>query len=81
MPLDTERELTAELVVTFADGKYSYHFYKDGSSQLLRHGEPWRDTTGDKALLAIIQEYDELREKCLGYEEELRTDESRRSFR
>lgn len=68
MPLDVQRELTARLVVTFAEGKYTYCFYEDGSSQLLRNGEPWRDTTEDKAILAIMQEYDELREKCLWYE-------------
>lgn len=34
-------------------GKYTFIYYKDGSSEALRHGEAWRDTTGDNLIHAL----------------------------
>jgi hypothetical protein len=39
--------------VSVEDGKYIYVFYKDGGSELLRNGERWISTTGDKAMYAF----------------------------
>jgi hypothetical protein len=39
--------------VSVEDGKYTYVFYKDGGSEMLRNGQPWISTTGDKAMYAF----------------------------
>lgn len=39
----------------YDDGKYTVIF-DDGRLYALRHGEPWRDLTGDKLVLAMLQE-------------------------
>ena len=45
------------------DGKYRYIQYNNGSSECFRHGERWRDTTGDGFILALAQEVCNLRHR------------------
>ena len=45
-----------EIGVTFEDGKYTVQ-----GNQVLRHGEPWRDITGDKFIGALLHELEESR--------------------
>lgn len=47
--------------VTVCDGKYRYIFNADGA-KALRHGEEWRDLTGDGLILALAQDLEEVRE-------------------
>lgn len=49
------------LSITLADGKYTVIQYDDGRLCALRYGEPWRDLTGDKLVLALAQEVERLR--------------------
>jgi ubiquinone biosynthesis protein UbiJ len=45
------------------DNKYTIVFYDDGSIKAFRHGEHWRDLTGDGMVLAMLQEIDDLKEQ------------------
>ena len=36
------------------DGKYEIRRHDDGHMDALRHGEPWRDLTGDKLVGALF---------------------------
>ena len=47
------------------DGKYTFIQKKDGSSCVLRYGEPWLDTlsAGANCWLAMAYEIEELRER------------------
>ena len=45
----------------FEDKKYTVVFEDDGSCYALRHGEQWRDLTGDKLVGAMLSEVDKLR--------------------
>lgn len=47
--------------VTVADGKYTVVIGADGSLSALRHGEPWRDLTGDKLVYCLAAELIEAR--------------------
>lgn len=47
--------------VTVADGKYTVILPKEGGMYALRHGERWRDLTGDGMVLALVAEIDKLR--------------------
>lgn len=38
------------------DGKYEIRRHDNGSMDALRHGEPWRDLTGDKLIGAMFDE-------------------------
>ena len=50
--------------IELQQGKYMYLFDEViGSSTAFRNGKIWRDTTGDKLLLAMAQEIVDLREK------------------
>lgn len=50
--------------IELQQGKYMYLFDEViGSSTAFRNGKIWRDTTGDKLLLAMAQEIIDLREK------------------
>jgi hypothetical protein len=48
---------------TFYDGKYTVVYVPGGNFFALRHGKPWRDLTGDGLILAMFQEYDDLKTK------------------
>ena len=49
--------------VEIEGGKYTYVFEPGGGSQVLRHGQPWRDVTGDKLIYCMAAEIEELRGK------------------
>lgn len=54
--------MSNEITIDLLDGKYQYHF--DGGKQTItRHGEAWRDETGDSVLLAMAQRIQELEEE------------------
>lgn len=46
-------------------GKYTYIVHADGSNEVLRYGEQWRDTTGDGFILAMAQRIEELEEEII----------------
>ncbi len=47
--------------VTIGEGKYTLRYDEaTGHLKAERHGEPWRDLTGDGLLLATMQEIEEL---------------------
>jgi hypothetical protein len=39
--------------IDLMDGKYTYIRWDNGSSEVLRHGEKWRDVTGDNLIYAM----------------------------
>ena len=47
--------------VSVCDGKYTVIQGASGSLRALRHGEEWRDLTGDGLVLALAQEVADLR--------------------
>lgn len=47
----------------FDSGKYVVIFGNDGSLTALRNGQPWRDMTGDKLFLSMLQEVETIRRK------------------
>jgi hypothetical protein len=49
------------LNITVADGKYTLIQTGQGQLKALRHGEEWRDLTGDNLILALGQEIEQLR--------------------
>lgn len=49
--------------VEIEGGKYTYVFSPDGWSKVLRHGENWKDVTGDKFLYCMAAEIESLREQ------------------
>lgn len=53
----------------FADGKYEYVREPGFRAHVYRHGEEWRDVTGDGFILSMIQRIEEL-EESLGEMEE-----------
>lgn len=57
--------------IKLEDGKYEYLLHDNYSSEVLRHGEKWRDTTGDNFILCLVQEVLFLREKCESLTEDL----------
>lgn len=65
-------------IVTLDGGKYSVQLHKDGEIIALRHGEKWRDCTGDnliyyltESIIKLIAENqklnDELQQVCDTY--------------
>jgi hypothetical protein len=48
---------------TFGDGKYTAIFHESGKLDVLRYGEPWSDETGNGLLLAMLMDYDFLKEQ------------------
>lgn len=46
-----EKEIDFKLELN--SGKYTFIYYKDGSSEALRYGDTWRDTTGDNLIHAL----------------------------
>jgi ubiquinone biosynthesis protein UbiJ len=49
--------------VTIYDGKYTVIQDERGRLRALRHGEEWRDCTGDELILALAQEVEDLRKR------------------
>lgn len=49
-----------EIRKQFEDGKYTLVRDSSGYMYALRHGEPWRDLTGDKLIGAMLSEIEEL---------------------
>ena len=49
------------IVENFDNGKYTVVFPPNGGLHALRHGEAWRDLTGDGMVLAMLQEVQRLR--------------------
>jgi hypothetical protein len=47
----------------FYDGKYTVEYFEDGRLNALRYGEVWRDLAGDGLVLAMLQDYDDLKTK------------------
>jgi len=48
---------------TFGEGKYTVIFHDSGKLESLRYDEKWRDLTGDGLILAMLQDYDFLKEQ------------------
>lgn len=49
--------------ISLENDKYTINITKEGKIKVLRYGEPWRDCTGDKLILALVHEIDSLRTK------------------
>jgi hypothetical protein len=47
--------------ITVADGKYTVILKETGGIEVLRHGEAWRDCTGDGLIYALASELDAAR--------------------
>ena len=52
-----------QLNVSVDWGKYTVIQDEKGHVRALRHGEEWRDCTGDGLILALAQEVEHLRER------------------
>ena len=52
-----------DLRIKLDTGKYEVVFPEDGKLHALRYGEPWRDLTGDKLILAMMYEIERLRDQ------------------
>lgn len=50
-----------EISIQLQEGKYHYLF-QNGKQTITRHGEFWRDETGDNLLLAMAQTIEDYRE-------------------
>lgn len=58
-------------------GKYTV-LHEDGANfRALRHGEPWRDLTGDGLVLAMAYEIERLREAVARLSEQIEDDTER----
>lgn len=53
----------AAIVHNFGDGKYTVIFHESGRMEALRNGEPWQDLTGNGLILAMLQDFDFLKEQ------------------
>ncbi|WP_394941193.1 hypothetical protein [Psychromicrobium sp. YIM B11713] len=58
--------------VVIGNGKYAVTGIETGRLEALRHGEPWRELTGDKLVLCLTQEIQELREKLVAKDKLMR---------
>lgn len=47
--------------IAFGEGKYRYVMDATGKARCELHGNPWRDLVGDKMVLALASEVEELR--------------------
>jgi hypothetical protein len=47
----------------FYDNKYTVTFHNSGQLEALRYGDSWRELTGDGLVLAMLQDYDNLKQK------------------
>lgn len=50
--------------ISLENEKYTINITNDGKIEVLRYGEPWRDCTGDKLILALIHEVEYWRGKA-----------------
>ena len=48
---------------TFDNGKYTVVFHDSGKMEAFRYGVPWRNLTGDGMVLAMLQDFDFLKEQ------------------
>lgn len=64
------RIFMSDINIILNDGKYEYNF-ADGKQTILRHGEPWRDETGDNLLLAMANMIVSLEEELGNIQEKL----------
>lgn len=46
--------------INLGDGKYTIQHEDGANLRALRHGEPWRELTGDGMVLALVQRIEEL---------------------
>ena len=54
--------------IELQQGKYIYKFDENsGRQEIYRHGELWRDETGDGFLLAMAQKIEELEDELWTY--------------
>lgn len=51
------------------NGKYEFIVNNNGTMKCLRHGEEWRDLTGDGMVLAMAYEIERLRDELVLAEE------------
>ena len=51
--------MSDKIVIKLNEGKYEYVF-ENGVQTIKRHGEDWRNVTGDNFLLAMAMRIDEL---------------------
>ena len=49
--------------IDLENGKYTYVFEDSGRQYALRHGESWRDLTGDKFVFCLAYRVHELEEE------------------
>jgi len=55
-----------EFQLTLCDGKYTYRRFAGGGQDALRHGESWRDLTGDNLILFMAFKVEELEAEVAG---------------
>lgn len=60
--------------ITLDNGKYKWILHDNYSSEVLRHGEKWRDTTGDNFVFAMAQKIANLEEELQKVYEEIGCD-------
>lgn len=56
--------------IILEDGKYTVLHENGINLRALRHGEPWRELTGDGLVLAMAQRIEELQEQLQAIESE-----------
>lgn len=56
-----EGEETMKCVLSVAVDIYTVVQWENGKLEVHRHGQPWRDETGDNMILSLAQEIDHLR--------------------
>lgn len=49
--------------LSFENGKYRYVCLVGGGAEVLRYDEYWRDATGDKFIMVMADEIEDLRER------------------
>lgn len=57
------KKAAEQTVVDVADGKYTVIVKDAGGIEVLRHGEPWRDETGNNLIYWLAVELAALKEK------------------
>jgi hypothetical protein len=55
--------------VEFEDGKYTF-VNDNGIVEILRYGKPWRNESGDKALLCLLQKFEQQQEELESWRKE-----------
>lgn len=57
--------------VSVGEGKYAYVYDATAPVVVLRHGESWRDVTGDKFIYCLASELKDAREKIAELESQI----------